>query len=266
MKRHNALGKNLAYVLEEGQGPTLLFLHGFAESHKIWERQIVHFSAKGHSVLAIDLPGFGASDVWPDISIDEMAALVYELLYQENIHSCIVFGHSMGGYVALSLASQFPDCISGMGLIHSHPFADPEERRAARQKSIRFIQETGNVPYLKQLFPTFFAAGFLQNHPEILDHLMADASAFSDEGITAALAAMASRRDLSNVLEHIYQPVLFVLGLEDQLIPPTEAMLSQTALPDKAVIHLLDGIGHMVLYEAPEQLDQILEEFIPLCT
>ncbi|MBK6947189.1 MAG: hypothetical protein IPH16_03085 [Haliscomenobacter sp.] len=76
---------------------------------------------------------------------------------------------------------------------------------------------------------------------------------------------MASRRDLSKVLENMYQPVLFVLGLEDQLIPPTEEMLSQTALPDKAVIHLLDGIGHMVLYEASEQLDRILEEFIPLC-
>ncbi|MBK6947188.1 MAG: alpha/beta fold hydrolase [Haliscomenobacter sp.] len=96
MKRHNTLGKNLAYLFLEGQGPTLLFLHGFAESHKIWERQIAHFSAKGYPVLAIDLPGFGASDVWPGISIDGMAVLVQELLHKENIHSCIVFGHSMG--------------------------------------------------------------------------------------------------------------------------------------------------------------------------
>lgn len=265
MKRHNAFGKNLAYILLEGQGSTLLFLHGFAESHNIWKRQIAHFSAKGHQILAIDLPGFGASDVWPNISIDGMADLVQELLDKENIHSCIVFGHSMGGYVALSLADQFPDYISGMGLIHSHPFADTEERRAARQKSIRFIQETGNVPYLKQLFPSFFPAGFLANHPEILDHLMAEASAFPEEGITGALAAMASRRDLSKTLENMYQPVLFVLGLEDQLIPPTEEMLSQTTLPDKAAIHILDGIGHMILYEAPEKLDRILEEFIPLC-
>lgn len=266
MRRYNSSGKNLAYVLNQGKGPTLLFLHGFAESHHVWERQIAHFSRKGHQTMAIDLAGFGASDIWPDISIDGMATLIHDLLVKENISSAIVFGHSMGGYIALSLADQYPECVSGLGLIHSHPFADSEERRSARQKSIRFIQESGKTPYLKQLFPTFFPAGFIQNRPEIMEKQMADASRFSEEGITAALSAMASRRDQCLTLENMRQPVLFVLGLEDQLIPPTEEMLSQTALPDKAVIHLLEGIGHMIQYEAPEQLERIMEAFIPLCS
>jgi pimeloyl-ACP methyl ester carboxylesterase len=190
-----------------------------------------------------------------------MAQLVQQIIVREGIQQYIVLGHSMGGYIALSLAQQFPHGISGLGLIHSHPFADSEERKHGRRKSIDFIREHGKIHYLKQLFPGFFPPGYAQNHPEIVHTLLEISHSFSEDGICAALQAMAMREDTSHVLANFPNPVLFVLGKEDTLVP-IDMMRDQTILPKKTVVHILEGIGHMSMFEAPEQLNHILEQYV----
>lgn len=254
-------GKMLAYQIL-GEGQNVVLLHGFCEDHRIWDSQIPVFLEKGCRLIRIDLPGFGASEVIPGISIAGMAQGVEAVLAELAAEEVVVLGHSMGGYVALSLLEQFPDRVGALGLIHSHPFADTPERRQARLKSVDFIRQHGALPYLKQLFPGLFPPDYAAAHPDIIELLIARAGAFPAEGICAALEAMAGREDLSRVLEQPAIPLLFVLGMQDQLIPPTEEMLRQTALPDLALIHLFEDTGHMSMYEAPGKLQQALGAFI----
>lgn len=253
--------KNISYVIA-GKGPVLLFLHGFAESHLIWEQQIRYFSSNGYTVIAPDLPGFGASDVWPEISIPVYAEVVQQMLLHENAVPCSVFGHSMGGYIALSIAAQYPSLVSALGIIHSHPFADSSERIEARHKSVSFIRQYGLSPYLKQLYPSFFPAGYPLEHPDVLAKLIHPSQDFDADGVCAALLAMAKREDASDVLRNFSGSVLFILGQDDALVPANEQMLSQTTMPVHATVCLLDGVGHMSMFEAPEQLHHFLDTFI----
>ena len=73
---------------------------------------------------------------------------------------------------------------------------------------------------------------------------------------------MAMREDMSHVLVEFPNPVLFVLGEEDTLVPITDTMRAQSTLPKTPVVHILEGVGHMSMFEAPEQLDQILEQYV----
>ena len=74
--------------------------------------------------------------------------------------------------------------------------------------------------------------------------------------------AMANREDTSDVLRNYPGPVLFVLGEKDDLVPATPQMLSQTQLPARPTICLLEDIGHMSLLEAPDKLHAVLDSFI----
>jgi pimeloyl-ACP methyl ester carboxylesterase len=62
-------GLNWHYQLV-GEGPTLLFLHGFGVNSRIWRQQIKYFS-DNYRVIAVDLPGHGQSD-WQNISLTDM--------------------------------------------------------------------------------------------------------------------------------------------------------------------------------------------------
>lgn len=261
MKTIQVEGRNISYQIT-GRGPVLLFLHGFAESHLIWERQVHFFASTGFRVIVPDLPGFGASDVWPEITIPGFAQVVRQMLVHENIPHCAIFGHSMGGYIALSMAAQFPYLVSALGIIHSHPFADAEERKEARQKSVSFIREHGLPLYLKQLYPGFFPSDYTRKHPEIINILLEQSRGFSPDGVCAALMAMANREDASNVLRSFSGPVLFVLGEKDELVPTTPQMLLQTQMPARPTVCLLKDIGHMSLFEAPDQLHSMLDSFV----
>jgi len=101
----------------------LVFVPGWAGSLEIWQHQISHFQDQ-YSVLAMDYPGFGQSYLActengeatspSKVSLLECARLVNAVLKQEDITSCIVVGHSIGGALALSAAVENPTAIKAV--------------------------------------------------------------------------------------------------------------------------------------------------------
>src|SRR5262245_61553521 len=94
-------GTNLL-VHDRGEGPAILFVHGFPLDHSMWTDQLNHFS-RSHRVIAPDLRGFGKSDpakgtVEMKDFANDLAALLDALKVTEPICLC---GLSMGGYVGL---------------------------------------------------------------------------------------------------------------------------------------------------------------------
>src|SRR5258708_28717038 len=128
------------FFREEGSGPPLVFLHGFCETHEIWREFIKPISAQ-FRIITPDLPGFGKSKKLPDpFTIDQVGNAVGMWLIENQILTSIVIGHSMGGYVALSLAAQHPQLLQGLGLFHSNVFADTNEKKENRNKVIEFVR------------------------------------------------------------------------------------------------------------------------------
>lgn len=256
-------GARVSYQFVPGKDSIpLILLHGFCEDHTVWHS--IQSMLSPHTHLLVDMPGFGASDVPTPPDMRTYAEAVLAVLEDAGIERCILAGHSMGGYVALEFAAHWPERLAGLGLIHSHPFEDNAERKTARQRGIETLQAGKRDLYVSQLFPNLFPASFLANHPTLLKSLIDNGKKQSPEGISAALQAMIGRRDHQATLRNLQSPVLFLLGALDTLVPPEQGLLG-ALLPQLCDVHLLPNIGHMAMFESPEETAAILNSFWDFC-
>lgn len=240
----------------------LVLLHGFCEDSTLWDGLLP--GLQGIHLLRMDLPGFGGSDLPLASGMDTSADAVCAMLNEFSVERCVLVGHSMGGYVALEFAARYPDRLAGLGLVHSHPYEDSPERRETRRRGIEMVQSGKRDLYVTQLFSSLFAAAFAGQHPDTVDALIENAKRQPAAGIIAALEGMIARMDHTATLRNASSPVLFLLGTDDSIITP-EMGLQAAMLPDIVDIHVLEGIGHMSMYETPEKTVEIVRSFWEFC-
>ena len=257
-----------------GNGKPVVLIHGFAEDGDVWKNQIEFLSAgsggKNHFQLIIpDLPGSGKSEMIKDMSIEGMAEMIKEILNFEvqkflrqpaEAEGVILAGHSMGGYISLALAEKYPALISSIALVHSSAFADSEEKKANRLKSIEFVKKNGAYEFLKAVIADLFTETWAANNPKQVDRQIEKSSDFSDEAIIAYYHDMINRPDRTNVLKTCSKPVLFIIGEHDKAIPFEQSM-QQCYLPNQSHIHILRNSAHMGMLEETDKVNKILVDF-----
>lgn len=254
--------KTIAYQIN-GNGTPLVLLHGFCEDQRMWE-DFSPFLSEEFRVITIDLPGFGQSEVFENICIDDMADAVQEVLKEENIKKCVLVGHSMGGYVGLSFAEKYAENLLGLGLFHSHPYADDDLKKTNRNKSIKFIENYGHALFVKQLFPHLFEENYARDHRYLLDVLTLRASQLAPKGIIAATKAMRDRKDQTEVLRQADFPILFIIGLKDTAVPQKSAY-DMTHLSAVAAVHIFSTIGHMGMFSKQKETQRAIRNFTRFC-
>ncbi|MBX9783228.1 MAG: alpha/beta hydrolase [Chitinophagaceae bacterium] len=246
-----------------GKGHPVLLIHGFGADSRIWKYQI-EFLQPHYQIIVPDLRGSGqSSSLSAPISIEQLADDILEILDEEKIFNCTVLGHSMGGYVTLALVEKQPERFNAFGFIHSTSYADTEEKKLARTKSIEFIRENSAYDFLKITAPNWFSDTFKQNHPEVLSSFIDDGKEFSKDALIAYSNAMINRPDRTGVLQKANVPVLYFIGGEDKAVNPGDA-ITQSAIPALCKVKYLEGIGHMGMLEATEELNHTLEDFLIL--
>ncbi|MCK6694927.1 MAG: alpha/beta hydrolase, partial [Thermoanaerobaculia bacterium] len=225
----------------------LVLLHGFCEDSSVWSSILPKL--RELRVVRIDLPGFGGSDLPLAPDMGAYAEAVCAVLNELDIAQCVLAGHSMGGYAALVFAQIYPERLSGLALVHSHPFEDSAERKENRRRGIDMLRAGKKDLYVAQLFPGLFAPAFSQEHPEVVESLTLKGRRQTEAGIVCALESMIGRADHQNTLKTAPCPVLLLGGEQDSIIPPD--WLYQVAdLPDVTEIHVLAGIGHMGMFDS----------------
>ena len=253
----------ISYTLQ-GAGPVLLLVHGFAFDRTIWEGLLPDLSIR-YRVLRIDLPGFGDSTLDTPYSMDRLAEVFNAVLDAESITECVLIGHSMGGYAALAFAEQFPEKLRGIGLCHSHPFADSPEKKENRRRSGALIGKRGHERFVREMIPNLFAASFAEAHPGLITQLTERALSFPAAAYISGLEAMSHRPDQTALLTaYPHLPWLFVIGEADDFVP-LEALKEAALVPDIASVVLLESVGHMGMFEAPRQIARRITEFADLC-
>ncbi|WP_317387135.1 alpha/beta fold hydrolase [Tritonibacter scottomollicae] len=103
-------------VIEQGDGPVLVLLHGAGVDAALWKPQIDLFSKQYH-VIAPNLPGHGRSA--PVQSVEEMADVVRAMLQEKGIAQYAIVGLSLGGMVAIEMAGRWPDEVSHLVTVES---------------------------------------------------------------------------------------------------------------------------------------------------
>ncbi|WP_395110256.1 alpha/beta fold hydrolase [Actinomadura sp. SCN-SB] len=111
------------HVVEAGEGPLILFLHGFPEFWWSWHNQLVSMPAAGFRAAAVDLRGHGASDKPPRgydlVTLAGDAAGLVRALGEAN---AIVVGHDWGGLLAWTMAVYHPKVVQRLGVVSApHP-------------------------------------------------------------------------------------------------------------------------------------------------
>lgn len=246
---------------KSGQGTPVILIHGFGEDSSIWSKQI-EFLSTHCLVIAPDIPGSGASEALPgDASIEDFALVMQALTEHEQLERCIMFGHSMGGYVTLAYAEKFPDKLSGFGLVHSSAFADSAEKKQNRLRGIEMIGAYGGASFLRTTIPNLFAADFKRNHPDQVDALIEQSASFADRPLQQYYKAMMERPDRTAVLSGSKTPILFIIGTDD-VAAPLKDVLQQASLPNSSYIHVHRNVGHMGMWEATSAVNKNLLHFV----
>ncbi len=245
------------HFTDRGKGFPIVFLHGFCETHEVWRAVLPHLQ-QSWRVLAADLPGFGKSNVSvPPSSLDEVAETVIQWLHALNIRKCIMFGHSLGGYVTLAIAGKSPDVLSAFGLIHSTAYADSEEKKANRNRVIDFVKQHGVNPFVETFIPPLFAD---QRHI-LVSETVNLAKTTPPETLLAYTAAMRDRPDRISVLTGFQGKILLLAGAEDRLIP-VESIKEQAQLCRLPVVAVLEGVAHMGMLERETETVRVLKSFL----
>ncbi len=232
-----------------GKGKYLMLIHGFGEDWRVWEYQIEALS-KYYTLILPDIFGSGNSDMLnvENITIDLYAEGLREIILAEKIKQFSVFGHSMGGYIALAYLAQFPEDVSSIGLIHSTAYSDDENKLEQRNKSIQFIHEFGSLAFLKTTVPKLFSTNKCNN--SFIDSFLQMGINISKNTLIQYYNAIKNRPDRIDLLKNASIPVLFICGIEDTLVRYTDN-ISQSILPRISEIKLLTNTAHIGFYENP---------------
>lgn len=246
-----------------GKGNPVMLVHGFGEDSRVWEKQ--ETVLQQHFQLIIpDLPGSGKSDLTEDVSMEGMARVLKGILDDQGIGSCIMIGHSMGGYITLAFAEMYPSSLAAFGLFHSSAYADNEEKKTARRRGIEFIREQGPEKFLEQATRNLFSDETKKNNPAEVQEFIDRFTNFPAQSLVNYYEAMMRRPDRTAVLKDFAGPVLFITGKFDNAVPP-EHTLEQCHLPRLAYIQLLMYSAHLGMVEEAALSTGFLEKFLKDC-
>lgn len=243
------------FHIENGSGVPLVLLHGFPFDHMIW-RGVIREIKNGIWVIAPDLRGHGSSEVVEnDYLTADMAADVIELLDHLHIKKAVIAGHSMGGYIALDLARNYPERVSGLILIASHIYADTQEKKRSRYAMMDEIRKRSAQEVLANM------PRKLSNNEDIRKICQETVAKMDSKGAVGALHAMANRESSEQVWEKFTNPTMVIAGSDDQFIP-IEKSRGFATLPKESALEEIKGVGHMPMLEAPKVVAKVLFKFI----
>jgi pimeloyl-ACP methyl ester carboxylesterase len=245
-----------------GTGNPVVLLHGFCEDHTLWHDLAGHLSPR-NKVIQLDLPGFGKSDLLSNgFSLKDIARIIHKYMSTQGFTRYAVIGHSLGGYIALSMAHQYPDSIHSTGLIHSTALADSTEKKANRNKAISFIEKHGTALFLEQFVPSLFYHKNREKLDREIQRVALMSKHVSSATITGYMSAMRDRPDHTDLLQVNNHNVLFVYGEKDALFTKIDITRQIKLIQNKHHVLCLKNTGHMGMYEASEQLQAKISEFL----
>jgi pimeloyl-ACP methyl ester carboxylesterase len=262
-------GRAVNVVDTGGDRPPLLWIHGLGG---IWQNWLLNIPAfmDTHRCVAIDLPGFGGSEVPPDeISIRGLARTVDQLCDLLDIDEPAVIGNSMGGFVGAELAVSFPTRVAKLVLVSAAGLSTEYLRREPLLAGARafavLTARTGlrGDPMVRRRRLRRVALQFVVRYPERLSVPLATelVKGANAPGFIPAFEALMDY-SFRDKLERIEVPVLIVWGRNDMLVPVADAEKFEHLIGDNADSVIFEDTGHVPMLERPTRFNELLAGFL----
>lgn len=260
----NFRNKEIFYNIQ-GAGKPVILLHGFGEDSRIWTNQIRTLK-KDHLLIIPDLPGSGKSELLDeDCEMEDYAEVVKAIWDKESagkdFKSFTLIGHSMGGYISLAFANQYPKLLNALGLFHSSAFADDKDKIKTRKKNIAFIKKNGATLFQRSVMPNLFSENTKIKDPQLVEKTIGIFENISAETLIQYTNAMIKRKDTTSVLKSFSKPILFLIGIHDKAVS-LETSLKQCHLPQIVQVNFLQNSGHLGMLEQSQLSTKFLQGFL----
>jgi pimeloyl-ACP methyl ester carboxylesterase len=262
-------GRGVNVVDTGGDGPPLLFIHGLGALWQCWLLNMPPFM-ESHRVVALDLPGFGQSEMpRGEISVRAYARVVDEVCDQLDVESPAVVGNSMGGFIGAELALSFPTRVDRLVLVSAAGLSIEYQRReplmtfarAWAMATTRASARRDDVvrrPRLRRL-----VLQSVLRYPERLS-VPLTSELVQGAGKPGFLPALDSlmRYSFRDRLARIEMPVLIVWGRNDMLVPVGDAARYERLIGANARKVVFEDTGHVPMIERPSRFNALVRRFL----
>jgi pimeloyl-ACP methyl ester carboxylesterase len=244
-----------------GDGEPLLLLHAFPLGLFMWDAQVEALAAT-HRVVRFDARGFGGSSAaGGPLTMERIADDGAALLDHLGIDKAVVGGCSMGGYAAFAFVRRHPQRLAGLVLQDTRAGADTAEARANRATLAAKVLAEGASAAVDAFLPKLVGETTHRERPAVLALLQERILATPPQAIANALHGLAARADSRETLPTIAVPTLVLVGAEDVLTPPPEAVTMAAAIP-RARLDVIPAAGHLANLESPDAVNGALRAFL----
>lgn len=229
--------------VDEGDGPPLILIHGLSGSSRWWQRNIPTLSRHFH-VYAVELPGFGSNRSRPlspqkQFVLRDTARLLVEWMDESGLERADIMGHSMGGYIAVDLAAEYPERVNHIVLVDA---ALLPVGATVRQSTVALARSMLRLP---RDFVPVLAVDAMRAGP------------FTSLRASRQLHA----RDLRPRLADIHAPTLVVWGEDDNVVPLSVAVEIAAAIPG-ARLEVIPNAAHSPMWDRAADFNTLVVSFL----
>lgn len=252
--------------------PPIIFIHGLMNGMHVWDRLMKQLAGQ-YRVIALDLLGHGESEkpARPDLGIARQGRIVLSLLDHLNIDRANIVGHSMGGQTALWIGSHAPERVLRLAALT--PFADRFLTPLTMFNCLMVAIGATVAPLGRTLTPLFRRQGPLRRtfvesvycyrpQPEatILELYDEQFRPDNNPSKVAAIRGLLGYRALNDA--HKLTAPMLIVGVEHDRVVPNAHAEKLAALRPDAQFTVIPGCGHMLQYDAPDEVYNTLSAFL----
>ena len=235
---------------------SVVFVHGFLGGSRQWQHQVEALSER--AVIALDLPGFGASaDLAPLDTIAAYGTWVLDALTTRGIEHFDLVGHSMGGMIAQDITAQAPERVERLVLYGTGTTGELPGRFETIETSKKRAQKDGADATARRIAATWFLN-------------TCDADAYEDcaqiaqlSSLTTLLAGLEAMQawDGAAHLPSIRAKTMVLWGDKDRTYPWSQTEKLWTTIPNSSLAVLPD-CAHAAHLEKPHLFNALIRDFL----
>jgi pimeloyl-ACP methyl ester carboxylesterase len=270
----------------DGDGPLIVFLHGFPEFWYSWRHQIPFF-AQNFKVVAPDMRGYGDTDKPKEIKeykIGKLSRDIIELIHSFGKESAIIVGHDWGGIIGWSIAMIAPNVVEKL-IVMNAPHPSVLKKNAFRslaqmqkswymfffllQKVPEKVLSSNDFKILRHFFESSIKRKDRFAQGDIEEYVSAWRM-YGSTGLTGGInyyranliSVFLKNHGESTPYPKIRNPTLMIWGENDSFLGIEMTENTQKSVEAPFLLKLIPGCGHWVQQEAPDEVNQIMDEFL----
>lgn len=237
--------------------PALLLMNSLGTSLEMWDDQLEALSER-FELIRFDARGHGKSTIGSprEATMDLLATDALNVLDACGVARAHLCGISLGGMIAMHIATKWPDRVLKAALCNTSPHMPPRDGWDTR---IQTVLAQGSTALAEGTLQRWFTPQFHQEHPEKVDRIRSLILETSREGYAACCAAIRDM-DQRESIKNITAKTLVIGGTADTSTPPEQAELIASTIPEAKLV-LLEA-AHLSNIERASEFNATLIEFL----